>query len=528
MSNNYRPVVLIIIDGFGVPQEKAISTWETANMPNFKELEKNYPFTTLQASGIAVGLPWGESGNSEVGHLTIGAGRIIHNYLPRISSSISDESFFQNPAILKAVEHAKTNSSSLHFMGLFSTGTVHAYFEHLYALLDMAKRNGAPAYLHLFTDGKDAYKNEGAGFYADFEKYLEKNYPDIKIASIIGRSYAMDRNGNWNKTEKTYNLFTKMDGGEFQSASEYIQSQYKSGNDDDIVAPATITGGEGRIKDNDAVVFFNFREDSVRQLTQAFVDDSFQFFPRKKLENLYFATMTEYDKSLACFSQNTCPAAFKSAEIENPLAKIVSENGLKQIHIAETEKYAHITYFLNGGWEASFAGEDRILVPSPNGGGYDKTPEMSADKVVENIMESLEKYDFIAVNFANADMVGHTGNFEATAKALEKVDGCIGKVSKAVLEKGGVMIITADHGNAEEKIYQFSGNKKTKHSLNPVPFFVIGENFKKETALSERETEEKYKSVSGTLSDVAPTVLDLLGLKAPPEMTGKSLLEKIK
>jgi len=527
MQKVYKPVVLVIIDGFGVPQEKAVSTWESASMPNFKELEKNYPFTTLQASGLAVGLPWGESGNSEVGHMTIGAGRIIHNYLPRISSSIGDGTFFQNPALLKAVNHAKTNNSSLHFMGLFSTGTVHAYFEHLYALLELAKRNDLPACLHLFTDGKDAYKNEGAEFYAEFEKYLAENYPAIKIASIIGRSYAMDRNGNWGKTEKAYNLFAKGEGNKFESASEHIRSQYELGNGDDSVAPATISSGGGTIKDNDAVVFFNFREDSVRQMTQAFVDDSFQFFPRTKLENLYFATMTEYDKSLSCFSQNTCPAAFKSAEIENPLAKIVSENGLKQIHIAETEKYAHITYFLNGGQEVSFKGEDRVLVPSPVGGGYDKTPEMSADKIVENIMESLEKYDFIAANFANADMVGHTGNLEATAKAIEKVDECVGKVSKAVLEKGGAMIITADHGNAEEKIYQFSGNKKTKHSLNPVPFFVIGKDLKKETPATNEEIEKKYKTVSGTLSDVAPTVLELLGIEPPPEMTGESLLGKI-
>ena len=379
----HKLVVLVIIDGFGVPKEKSISTWGTARQPNFAELEKYFPFTTLQASGIAVGLPWGESGNSEVGHLTIGAGKIIHNYLPRISSAIQNGSFFQNEAFAKSIKHIKKTGGSLHFAGLFSTGTVHAYFEHLYALLDLAKQNDLPAYLHLFTDGKDAYKKEGGDFYAELEKNLAKNHPDIKIASIVGRGYAMDRNGDWGKIKKAYRLFTAGEGAVFASASDYIKKQYEKGVYDDALEPALAKGTkkEGRIKDNDAVIFFNFREDSVRQLTKSFVDDAFQFFPRKKLENLFFVTMTEYDKSLPCFSANSCPAAFKSAEIKNPLAKIISESGLKQLHIAETEKYAHITYFLNGGAETSFKEEDRILVPSPSGGHYELTPGMSVEKI---------------------------------------------------------------------------------------------------------------------------------------------------
>lgn len=535
MNKSYRPVVLIIIDGFGVPEEKSISTWESANQPNFAELEKHFPFTTLQASGIAVGLPWGESGNSEVGHLTIGAGKIIHNYLPKISSAIKDGSFFQNDAFARAIEHIKNFGGQLHFMGLYSTGTVHAYFEHLRALLDLAKQNGLPAYLHLFTDGKDAYKKEGGDFYAELEKNLAENYPGLKIASIIGRGYAMDRNGNWEKTKKAYALFTEGQGNSFNSASEYIKSQNGKDLGDDTVEAGAISTKEGRIKDGDSVIFFNFREDSVRQLTQSFVDDSFQFFPRKKLENLFFVTMTEYDKSLSCFSGDkiypasggACPAAFKSAEIDNPLAKIISESGLKQLHIAETEKYAHITYFLNGGAEASFAGEDRILVPSPSGGHYELTPEMSADKITENVLENLTKYHFIAVNFANADMVGHTGDFSATVKAIEKADECVGKISSKVLELGGITVITSDHGNAEEKIYKFSGENKTKHSINPVPFFLIGQNFKSSEPLGGEAVARKYKETLGTLSDIAPTILELLRLKAPEEMTGKSLLGKI-
>ncbi len=527
MQKSYRPVVLVIIDGFGVPEEKSISTWEAASQPNFAELEKYFPFTTLQASGIAVGLPWGESGNSEVGHLTIGAGKIIHNYLPKISSAIKDGSFFQNEAFVKSIGHIKNTGGHLHFMGLYSTGTVHSYFEHLQALLDLAKQNNLPAYLHLFTDGKDAYKKEGCDFYAKLEKNLAENYPNIKIVSIIGRGHAMDRNGDWGKTQKAYELFTEGKGSSFDSASEYIKSQYGKNLGDDSVEAGVISSQEGRIKDGDSVIVFNFREDSIRQLTQSFVDDTFQFFPRKKPENLFFVTMTEYDKSLSCFSQNTCPAAFKSAEIENPLAKIISAAGLKQLHIAETEKYAHITYFLNGGAEASFEGEDRILVPSPSGGHYELAPEMSADKITENVLENLVKYHFIAINFANADMVGHTGNFEATAKAAEKVDECIGKIASKVLELGGVALVTSDHGNAEEKIYKFSGENKTKHSLNPVPFFLIGQDFKSSGPLGEETIGQKYKDVAGTLSDIAPTVLELLKLEPPLEMTGKSLIGRI-
>ena len=527
MKKDYRPVVLVIIDGFGAPEEKSISTWEIAKQPNFAELEKYFPFTTLQASGIAVGLPWGEPGNSEVGHLTIGAGKIIHNYLPKISSAIKDGSFFQNEAFVKSIGRIKKTGGQLHFMGLYSTGTVHSYFEHLQALLDLAKQNNLPAYLHLFTDGKDAYKKEGGDFYAELEKNLAENYPDIKIVSIIGRGCAMDRNGDWEKTRKAYELFTEGKGNSFDSASEYIKDRYAQDLGDDAIEAGVISSREGRIKDGDSVIVFNFREDSIRQLTQSFVDDTFQFFPRKKLENLFFVTMTEYDKSLPCFSDNSCPAAFKSAEVENPLAKIISAAGLKQLHIAETEKYAHITYFLNGGAEASFENEDRTLVPSPSGGHYELTPEMSAGKIAENVLENLTKHHFIAVNFANADMVGHTGNFEATARAIEKVDECVGKITSKVLELDGVVVITSDHGNAEEKIYKFSGENKTKHSLNPVPFFLIGNDFKRNKELSGEEVDQKYKEATGTLSDVAPTVLELLGLEIPPEMTGKSLIGRI-
>jgi len=520
----YKPVVLVILDGLGIAPDKFGSPWENAKHPIFSEMEKFYPFTTLQASGLAVGLPWGEPGNSEVGHLTIGAGRIIYNYLPRISTAINDGTFFQNEAFLGAIKHVKNNNSSFHLMGVFSTGTVHAYFEHLYALLELAKQKEIKnVYLHLFTDGKDAYKKEGADFFKKLEEGLKKDYPQARIASVIGRNFSMDREGNWERTERAYNLLANGQGNEFESPSSYIKNQYQKEVFDDSVEPAlNKTEKEvSRIKDNDAVIFFNFREDSPRQLTQAFIDENFNRFPRKKIGNLFFVTMTEYDKNFSC------PAAFMSAGVEMPLAKIISEAGLTQLHIAETEKYAHITYFINGGRETPFEKEERILVPSLNVSSYDQAPEMSAQKITEAIIANLSKYNFIAVNFANADIVGHTGNLEVTAKAIEILDECIGKILSKVLELNGALVITADHGNAEEKIYRLTGAKKTKHTTNPVPFFLISNDVKRKKPLEEEEIEKENKQVKGTLTDVAPTILELLGVQKPALMTGTSLLDKL-
>ncbi|NOY35499.1 MAG: 2,3-bisphosphoglycerate-independent phosphoglycerate mutase, partial [bacterium] len=390
-----KPTLLIILDGFGISPDKIGSPWEAAKHPTFSEIEKNYPFTALQASGIAVGLPWGKEGNSEVGHFTIGAGRIILNSLPRISTAIHDGTFFKNEAFLKAAGRAKSGGS-LHIMGLFSSGTVHSYAEHLYALLDMAKQQGVErVFLHLFTDGKDAYMKEGADFFQKLEAALAENYPNAKLASIIGRKYAMDRDGNWDRTEKAFKLFTERTGAEFENAAEYIKNQYEKGIFDESIPGAKREGEEGGITDGDAVIFFNFREDSVRQLTRAFTDENFKEFERPAFNNLLFVTMTEYDKNLPILP------AFKSAEVEWPLARVISENKLKQLHIAESEKYAHITYFLNGGVETPFENEDRILVPSPRAVSYDQTPEMSADKITDAVVSNMENYDFIAVNFVS-------------------------------------------------------------------------------------------------------------------------------
>ncbi|MBU3926078.1 2,3-bisphosphoglycerate-independent phosphoglycerate mutase [Patescibacteria group bacterium] len=524
MNKKYKPVVLLILDGFGISPDKIGSPWEAAEHPTFSEIEKDYPLTALQASGIAVGLPWGKEGNSEVGHLTIGAGKIIYNYLPRISNAINDGSFLKNEAFLRAIEHIKKNNGNLHFLGLFSSGTVHSYEEHLYALFGLAKNNGVKkTFLHLFSDGKDAFHKEGADYFKKLEELLASKYSDIKIASIIGRSFAMDRDNHWDRTAKAYNLFVKGEGQKFESASSYIENQYKKDFFDDNIEPAILNNcaEESRIKDGDAIIFYNFREDSERQLTKAFLEEKFEEFPRKKLENIIFVSMTEYYKNIPAL------VAFKSANIEYPLARIISENGLTQLHIAETEKYAHITYFFNGGRESVFENEERMVVPSSRAVSYSQTPEMSAEKITEIIISALDKYNFIAANFANADMVGHTGDFHATAKALEVLDSCVGKIFQKIIKSNAVLVITSDHGNAEEKLYKITGQKKTNHSINPVPLYLIGNDFKKENPKTEEEINKDYKDVKGTLADIAPTILELLNLKTPDSMNGLSLLKRI-
>lgn len=517
----YKPVVLIILDGFGYDERATESPWQLAKHPNFSVIEKYYPFTTLQASGLAVGLPWNEEGNSEVGHLTIGAGKIAYNHLPRIISSIHDGSFAKNKAFLSAVEHVKQNNSRLHIMGLFSSGSVHAYVDHLYALLDMAKVNDVPkTYLHLFTDGKDAPQHESAGFVKQLEQRLEKNYPNIKIASIIGRHYAMDRDEKWDSIEKTYKLLTAEQGSEFEYASQCIEENYKKNITDEFIKPG-YNGKSERIQNGDAVIFFNYREDSARELTASFVNPNFNKFQRQKIADLSFVTMTEYDADLPTV------VAFPPFRIDNPLAKAISLSDLKQLHVAETEKYAHVTYFLNGGQEKPFENENRILIPSPRVPKYDDVPEMSADKIMDKLLPELNNHDFIVVNFANADAIGHTGNFEACIKAIEILDGIVGKLVPEILDKGGVAVITSDHGNIEEKIYKLTGEKMTKHTTNPVPFYLVGKDWKREKPLEQNEISEQYKKVRGILTDVAPTILDLLDIQPPQEMTGKSLISKL-
>lgn len=523
----YKKVILLVLDGFGVNPKLIESPWNCAKSPFFHKIEKFYPFTALQASGMAVGLPYKEEGNSEVGHLTMGAGRIVYTALPRISFAIQDGSFFKNEVLLAAVNKVKANASlsALHFVGLYSSGSVHSYAEHLYALLELALTNNvARVFLHLFTDGRDASQSEAANFILELEKKIIGIYKNAKIASIIGRDFAMDRDGHWDKIENTYRLLTRGEGNKFSIASEYIKECYKKNISDEFIPPAVLAEGDGApqgiLKNGDAVVFFNFREDSMRELVSSFALQSFDKFAREDLSDVFFATMTEYEKGIGT-------VAFSSIHTLNPLAQAFENAKLKQLHIAETEKYAHVTYFFNGGREEPFQGEDRILIPSVRDANFEETPEMSAIEIKEKIINNINKYDFILANFANADMVGHTGNFKATVKAFEVLDSCVSEIITKAEKSCAAVIITGDHGNAEEKIYVLSGERKTKHSTNPVPFYLIAKEFKSREEKNENAIKEKYQKIQGSLMDIAPTILDLMDLEIPKEMTGISLLDKL-
>lgn len=513
----YKPVILIIFDGYGRGPENAGNAIFKAKKPNIDSIEKNFPMTNLQASGITAGLPWGDEGNSEVGHLNLGAGRIVYQYLPRITFAIRDGSFFQKPALLQAAEHIKKNNSALHIMGLIGSGNVHSYIDHLYAVLEFAKKeNIKNVFIHAFTDGRDSPPKDALTLYERIQGKLIQDYPFAQIASLVGRHFAMDRNGNWDRTEAAYRLLTESKGEVFPDAKTAIKSDYDKNIVDEFIEPKVMK--KEPIKDGDAVVFIDFREDSVRQMTQAFVGENFDKFERRKINNLHFVTMTRYEKDLPIH------VLFEPLEIKNALAEVVSNAGKKQIHIAETEKYAHVTYFFNGGMETPMPNEDRILVPTKKDRDFTENPTMSAPEVTEKIIESInsEKYDLIVANYANADLVGHTGDFEATVSAVEVLDSEIIKIVNEVLKANGAMIITADHGNADEEINMLTGAPYPEHTDNPVPFYLIGNDFKREKT---PEDFEIYRTeIKGILADVAPTVLELMGLPKPPEMTGESLI----
>jgi len=523
MSDKTKPVVLIILDGFGIAPEGRGNAISLAKKPNFDFLQRNYPFTILQASGVAVGLPWGEAGNSEVGHLTIGSGRILYHHLPRIIFSIHDGSFFKNEAFLKAVNHVKQNNSSLHILGLTSSGSVHSYIDHLYAIFELIKRETVQrAFLHIITDGKDAPPKEGIKFLNGIEERINKEYPMIQVASLIGRFYAMDRDEKWDRVQKAYKLLVEGGKNQFSSITKYLYDSYEKGITDQFIEPACRVDESGnpigRIKDGDALVIFDFREDSMREISEAFVKPGFDLFPKRNIQNFLMVTMTEYEKSLPAIP------AFPPLEVRWPLARVISEAGKTQLHIAETEKYAHVTYFLNGGQEKPFQGEDRILVQSVGVPHFDDAPQMKADEIKSRILESLYKYDFIIANFANADMVGHTGNLNAAVLAIETLDKAVGEITSSVLNNGGSCIITADHGNAEQKFDPVSGRPSTEHTINPVPFYLVGSGFKLNVGKTEEIMRKENQKISGLLSDIAPTILEVMGLPKPDEMTGKSLL----
>ncbi|MEA2053892.1 MAG: 2,3-bisphosphoglycerate-independent phosphoglycerate mutase [Candidatus Thermoplasmatota archaeon] len=492
-------LLLAILDGWGYRKEKDGNAIAYACTPNMDFFMDNYPFTFLKAGGADVGLPSGQIGNSEVGHINIGAGRIVYQDSMRISKAIEDKSFFENIVLKKAMRKAR--DKALHLMGLIGPGGVHAVPQHLYALLEMAKNEGVKnVYIHCFTDGRDTPPKIAAKHIIE----LEKKIGDIgigDIVSIVGRYYAMDRDKRWDRTKKAYEMLTEGKGREAKNAEDAVKKAYENGESDEFIKPMVIK--DKKIMDGDVVIFFNFRPDRARQLTTAFVKDGFNGFPRKKL-NVHFVTLTKYMDGL------DAEASFDKIPLENTFGEVISRHGLRQLRIAETEKYAHVTFFFNGGQEKPFKKEDRCLIPSPKVATYDMKPEMSAYELTDELIKRIhsEKYDVIIVNYANPDMVGHTGMWEATVKAVETVDECIGMVIDEIRKEKGMAIITADHGNAEEMIE--NGKLKTAHTTNPVSFILIGAG--------------NVRLRKGNLGDITPTMLELLGIKKPKEMTGKSLI----
>ena len=521
----YKPVVLVVLDGWGLSNNLRGNAIKKAKKPTIDKITKYYPLKALQASGLSVGIPWGESGNSEVGHMTIGAGKIIYQSLPRISLSIQDGSFFHNEALMGAIENVKTKKSSLHIMGLLSDGSVHSSSEHLYALIELASQQEIEnLFIHIFTDGRDSSPTSGTSVVKKLhDKLAAKN--SGKIATICGRNWAMDRNNNWDRIDKAYQLLTQGTGEKIEDPVEYLRSSYKKGVTDEYVEPGVvIEDGEpvGLIGKGDSVIFFNFREDRARQLAKAFVLPEFTKIKRDQRIPLEFVTLTSYEKDLPV------SVAFPPEKVTNGLGELISRKQKKQLRIAETEKYAHVTYFLNGGNEEPWDGEDRILIPSPAVSKFDESPKMSAEELTQRTIASIEqeKYDFIAMNYANADMVGHTGNEEATIMAVEEVDKNLKKLIPAILKAGGCLLITADHGNAEEIRNLNSGEVDTEHSSNPVPLWYITPDNHREK--SQEEIDEDMSEAGGLLSDIAPTILELMEIEKPPEMNGESLLSILK
>ncbi|MGB9911107.1 MAG: 2,3-bisphosphoglycerate-independent phosphoglycerate mutase [Microgenomates group bacterium] len=532
-------LVLIILDGWGIAPPGPGNAVSLAKIPNFKKYFSAYPHTQLLAAEEAVGLPPGEQGNSEAGHLNLGAGQIVFQDFPRINMAIADGTFFKNEAFLRAIDHVKRYHSSLHLLGLIGPAGVHASIHHLLALINLAKTHQVEKlYLHLFTDGRDSPPYSSIDSLTKVEEQL-KSLKIGKIATLMGRYYAMDRDWRWERTKIAYEALVLGKGKEANSFLTAIQEQYQKGKSDEFLEPI-ILDKNGLINDNDGVIFYNFRPDRPRQLTKAFILPNFETleeraisfdpyaekyglkiyetpkgtstFKREKiLRNLFFVTMTEYEKNLPVSA-----VAFPPQKVALPLARVLSENNLRQLHIAESEKYPHISYFFGGGREKPFPGEDWVEIPSPKVATYDLKPEMSAFEVTDQVLKRIKSgfYQFVLVNFANPDMVGHTGVLSAGIKACETVDYCLGKIVNTVINLNGICVVTADHGNVEEMINLATGEKDTQHSLNPVPFILINKKF----GISGKNL------LRGVLADVAPTILELLKIEKPPLMTGKSLL----
>lgn len=509
MSNTKKRTLLCILDGWGISKDTKSNAVFSAKTPNFDKYFASDMSTTIHADGLSVGLPEGQMGNSEVGHLNIGAGRIVYQELTRINKSIDEGEFFKNEEFLNAINHVKKNNSKMHIYGLLSTGGVHSSMKHLNALLEMmAKNDVKDVYVHAFLDGRDTPPKSADKFLAQTEEVLKANNLP-KIASIIGRYWAMDRDKRWERVEKAYNCLTLGEGIKEENSKAAIENSYKNDVTDEFVEPTAISNE--RIDDNDAIIFFNYRPDRAREITRAFTDKNFDGFNRKKvINNLYYVCMTQYDETF------DVPVAFKPQTLVNILGDVLDNNNVKQFRTAETEKYAHITFFFNGGVEKEGKLETRALVNSPKVATYDLKPEMSAYEVCDNVLKAIDnpEYGFILVNFANPDMVGHTGVMEAAVKACEAVDECVGKIAKKALDNDITMIITADHGNAEWMYNEQTHAPQTAHTTNPVPFIIV--------------SKDHYElNNNGALCDIAPSILDIMGIEKPAEMTGKSMIKAL-
>lgn len=511
-----KPVALIILDGFGIRENQFGNAVKAAKIPNYNSYINNYPNTQIAASGLDVGLPAGQMGNSEVGHLNIGAGRVVYQELTRITREIELGNFHKNPVFLELISSVKKNGKKLHLMGLLSDGGVHSHMEHLFALIEMAKKEGLEdVYIHCFLDGRDTPPQSAKGFLLDLENKM-KEIGIGRVATVSGRYYAMDRDKRWERVQLAYDALVLGKGQEAKDSIEAIENAYNRGEMDEFVLPTVIPNEKGdfdRIGAEDGVIFFNFRPDRARQITRALVDQDFQGFEREKgYFPLDYVTMTVYDSTI----QNV-KIAYEPHTFSNTLGEYVSKKGLNQLRIAETEKYAHVTFFFNGGIEVPNVNEERLLIPSPQVATYDLQPEMSAYELTNQLIKKIDedKYDLIIVNYANPDMVGHTGNLDAVVKALETVDTCLATVVNKIVSKGGSAIITSDHGNSEDMINEENATPITAHTTNPVPLIVVGQ-------------EDIKLREGGRLADIAPTLLDILGLEKPDEMEGNTLIFKMK
>lgn len=506
----FKPIVLAVLDGWGVAPPWGGNAISLAKTPFLNWAKLNNPYSTLEASGIAVGLPKGERGNSEVGHLTMGSGQVVNEALPAITASIKDQSFFSNPALVEAFDRAKKNGKAVHILGLVSDGSIHSHIDHLYALLDMAaKRQSTNVCIHAITDGRDSAPFVAEEFFAKVNDKIQQ-VGFGRICTVSGRYYTMDRDHRWDRIEKTYRAITEGVGPTARSAEAAVAASYRDGYSDEFIIPTVINGDKNSfqpLQEGDSFIFFNFRGDRAREITQALVRKDFDEFKRPKvIKDLYFVGFTYYQEGLPI------AVAFRPRNVSEPLAALLSHAGLKQLHVAESEKYAHITYFFNAGAEVAFPEEDRVVIPSPKVPSYDQVPQMSTKEITDSVIKGIEKYDFIVFNFASPDMVGHTGNLRAAIQACEVVDENLKRVYEALDKQNGLLIVTADHGNVEQMVNPKTGEPDTEHTNNPVPIYFIG------------ESAHGWHLRTGTLSDVAPTVLFLLSLPVPKDMTGKNLI----